>query len=83
MIYFIEFLLRLFPNYGYAEPPPLRNGHLDIRDAQCALKNDWRKISSHTISRLGATGVQKGCFGRPKIQLSSKTRHLQGELELT
>ena len=28
----------LFPNYGYADPPPIRSGHLDINDAQCAKK---------------------------------------------
>ena len=25
-------------------PPPSQKWHLDIKDAQCALKNDWRKI---------------------------------------
>ena len=40
--------LRLFPNYG--SPPPLRPQNwlsrviLDIKDAQCAKKNDGRKI---------------------------------------
>ena len=38
-------------------PPPLRSGHLDIKDAQCAKKNYARKISYHIISRLGAAGV--------------------------
>ena len=28
----------LFPNYEYANSPPLRSGHLDIKDAQCAKK---------------------------------------------
>ena len=57
--------LGLFPNYGYADPPPLRSGHLDIKDAQCPKKNDGSKISYHIISRLGR-------FERPKIKLSSK-----------
>ena len=44
----------LFPNYGHAEPPPsppLRIGHLDIKDAQCPKNIDGRKISYHIISR--------------------------------
>ena len=52
------------------EKLPLRCGHLDIKDAQCPNKNDGRKFSYHIISRLGATGVQKGRFGRLKVQLS-------------
>ena len=52
-------------------PPLLRSGHLDIKDAQCAEDKDGRKISYHVVSRLGAVGVQKGRFGRPKIQFSS------------
>ena len=67
----------LFLNYGYADPPPLKSGHLDIRDAQCP-KNDGRKISYHIISGLGAAAVQKGRFGRPKIQLFSKMAKLAG-----
>ena len=42
----------LFPNYGCADPLPLRSGHLDIKDAQCANKNDGRKIS-YRVSALG------------------------------
>ena len=61
----------LLPSSGYADPP-IRSGHLDIKDAQCDKKNDGRKTSCHIISRLGAAAVQKGRFGRPKIQLSSK-----------
>ena len=53
-------------------PPPLRSGHLDIKHAQCAETKDVLKISYHTISRVGAVGVRKGCFGHPKIRFSSK-----------
>ena len=67
----------LFPNYEYADLPPseihpIRNGHLDIKDAQCARKNDGRKTSYHIISRIGATAVKKGRFRHPKIRLFSK-----------
>ena len=50
-------------------PPPLRSGLLDIKVAQYA--KDGRKIAYHIISRLGAMDVQKGRFGRPKIQFTS------------
>ena len=53
-------------------PPPLRRGHLDIKDAQCVKNKDGRKIPYHIISRLGAASVQKESFGRPKFQLSLK-----------
>ena len=59
-------------------PLSLRSGHLDIKDAQSTKKNDRRKISYHIISRLGATGVQKGHFGHPNIQLSSKVAKFAG-----
>ena len=52
--------------------PPLRSGYLDVKYAQCARKNDGCKVVYHIISRLGAADIQKGRFGRPKIQLSSK-----------
>ena len=52
--------------------PPLRSGHLDIKDAQWAKKNDGWEISYLITWRLFATGVQKGRFGCPKIQLSLK-----------
>ena len=39
-------------------PLPLRNGHLDIKDAQCDENKNGRKVSYHIISRLGAVGVQ-------------------------
>ena len=65
----IKLYFWMFPNYGYADPvPPLRNGHLDIEDTQCAE----RKISCHIISCLSVMGVQKGRFGRSKCQFSSK-----------
>ena len=46
--------------------------HLDTKYAQLAENKGGRKTSYHFISRLGATGVQNGCFRRPKIQFSSK-----------
>ena len=55
-----------------------RSGYLDIKDAQCAINKVGRQILYHIISRLGAAGVQKGCFGHPKIQLSSKVAKFTG-----
>ena len=51
----------LFPNYGYADPLlPLRSGHVDIRDGQCAKK--MMSVKFHITSyRVW-----------PKIQLPSK-----------
>ena len=49
-------------------PPPRKSGHLDIKDVQCAENKDGRKTSYYIISRLGVA-FQKGCFGRPKIQV--------------
>ena len=49
-------------------PPPLRSSHLEIKDAQCAKKSDWRKILYHIIPRLGAADVQKVRFGHQKNQ---------------
>ena len=63
-------------------PSPLRSGHLDIKDAQCAKKNDGRKFSYNIIPRLGAAGVRKGRIRRPKFQLSSKVAKFHGRLEL-
>ena len=60
------------------QTPPLRSGHLNIKDALCAIKNDGRKTLYHIISRLVAVGVQKGRFGRPKIQFCSKVAKLAG-----
>ena len=59
--------------------PPLRSGHLDIKDAQCAEIKEGRKISYHIISRLGAEGVQKWRFGRPKIHFFSKMAKFAGK----
>ena len=42
------------------------SGYLDIKDAQNAETKDVLEISSHVISCLGAMGVQKGSFERPK-----------------
>ena len=63
---------RLFPNYGYADPPTLRSSHLDIKYAQCAENKDGHKISYHIISRLDAMSNQMGRFGSLKIKFSSK-----------
>ena len=41
----------------FRSPPPLRSGHLEIKDAQCAENNDGRKISYHIIPRLSGDGV--------------------------
>ena len=57
---------------------PLRIGHLDIKDAQCAKKNDGHKISYHIISRYRAMGVLKRRFGHRQIQLSSKVAKFVG-----
>ena len=40
-------------------PPPstIRSGHINIKDAECAKKNDGREISYIGL-RLGATGAQ-------------------------
>ena len=51
-----------------------------MKDAQCPKKDDGRKISYHILSRLGAAGVQKGRFGCPKIQLSSKVAKFAGQV---
>ena len=63
--------MTLLENKQTPPPLPLRSGHLYIKDAQCAETKDELKISYHIISRLGVMGVQKGRFGRLKIQLSS------------
>ena len=57
-------------------PPPLKGGHLDIKDTQCAENKNGRTISYHIISRLGAACVQKERFGRPEIQHFSKLAKL-------
>ena len=44
------------------------------------VQNNERKISHHIISRLGATNVPKGRFGRPKLQLSSKMAKFAGQI---
>ena len=49
------------PTTDMQTSPPLRNAHLDIKDAQCAKENDGHKISSHHIT-LGRHGRPKGAF---------------------
>ena len=52
---------RVVPNQGYADPPLLRSGYLDIRYAQCAETKDQLKknhIRSYRVFELWA-GVQK------------------------
>ena len=58
-------------------PPSLRSDHLDIK---YAIKNDGRKISHYIISRLGTAGVQKGRFGRQKIEFPSKFAKFAGQI---
>ena len=59
-----EFLLQVHKQWALSQlricrpPRPLiRNGHLAIKDAQCAENKDGLKISCHIISHLGAMGV--------------------------
>ena len=61
-------------------PTPLRSGHLDIRDMQCAETKDGHKISYHIITRLGTMCVQEGCFEHPEIQFSSKVAKFAGNI---
>ena len=60
---------------------PLRSGHLDIKDAQCAETKDVLKMSYHIISRLGIMGIQKECFRHPKFNFFLKWPNLQGILK--
>ena len=46
-------------------PPPVRSGHLDMKDAHCAETKDVLKKSYHIISRLGAW-APKRCVLAPK-----------------
>ena len=41
-------------------------------------KYDGHKISYHIISRLGVMGVEKGRYGRPKVELSLKEATFAG-----
>ena len=45
---------------------------------EICFKKWWRKLSYHIISRLGAAGVQKRCFGHPKIKLFSNVAKCSG-----
>ena len=67
-----------FPTTDMQTPSPLRSGHIDINDAQCAKKNDGRKISYYIIPRLGARSAQTRPNGAPKILLSSKVVKFAG-----
>ena len=60
------------------QTPLPSSGHLDIKDAQCAKKIVVVKLHISFISGLGAKGVQKGRFGRPKMQLSLKVAKFEG-----
>ena len=53
-------------------PPPFSEVAILTQKMRNVLKNYGRKIACQIMSRLGTTWVQKGHFGRPKIQLSSK-----------
>ena len=46
-----------------AQTHPLRSGHLDIRDAECAKKMMGAKLKK----KLGAAGLQKVRFGHSKM----------------
>ena len=60
------------------QTPHLRSDHLDIKDAQCAKKNDGRKISYHIISRLSIAGSQTRPNSAPKLRLSSEVVKFAG-----
>ena len=65
----------LLLNYGSADPPappPLKSGHLGIKDAQCAKNNDGRKISCHIILRLAIWCADD--LQAPKPQSNKKYR---------
>ena len=47
---------------GYVDPPPLRSGHIYMKDAQCAEINDKSYISDFHFSSYGEN--------------SSKTNHI-------
>ena len=60
------------------QTPLFRSRHLDIKDAQCAKKNNGRKISYYIISHLGAGVAQTHPNGAPKVQLCSKVGEFAG-----
>ena len=66
---------RLFPNYGSEDTPspslPLRSGHLDIKDTQCAKKmmSVQFHIKSYCVWRLNSA---------IKFQLFSKVAKFVG-----
>ena len=49
-------------------PPPLRSGHLDIKDEQCAKKNDGPKI----WACVDAAAIKMGVFGAQKSNFLQK-----------
>ena len=53
------------------QTPPLRRGHLDIKDAQCAENEDGRKIS-YRVWAVRAT--KRDVFGAQKFIFVSKLR---------
>ena len=60
--------------------PPLRSGHLNVKDAQCAETKDVLKKSYHIMSSFQVMGVQKGRFGRPKVKFSLKLAKFTGKI---
>ena len=74
-----DFYFQSYPeNSSDCFPTPLRSDYLGIKDAQCARKNNGRKISYHITSCLGATGAQTRPNDAPKIKLSSKVAKFAG-----
>ena len=60
-------------------PSPLRSGHLDIKDAQCAENKDGRKISYRVWVQQG---LKRGVLGAQKLNFLQKWLILLGRLEL-
>ena len=68
--------------YRPPSPPPLKSGHLDIKDVQCAENKDGRKISCHIISGWDVTGVKKARFGHQTFNFIQKLPNLHVRFEL-
>ena len=63
----------LFPNYGFADPPPLlKSDYLDIKDAECAKK--MMAVKYHIA--FGRCGRPKLAFWTPKNSTSFKSVQL-------
>ena len=60
--------------------PPLRSGHLDIKDAQCAKTKEVLKKPYHIISRFRVMSVKKERYDRPKIKFSSIVAKFAGKI---